>query len=100
MCAAPGSKTAQLLEGVVGDGQDFPDGLVIANDSDQNRAYMLVRQAKRLQTPLLIVTNHDAQSFPKILHQQVFIFNSRVTWCKQFNLIEFYVMFHAAETVQ
>jgi hypothetical protein len=68
MCAAPGSKTAQLLEGVLGDDHEtFPKGLVIANDSDQKRAYMLVHQAKRLQTPILMVTNHDAQDFPRII---------------------------------
>jgi 16S rRNA C967 or C1407 C5-methylase (RsmB/RsmF family) len=67
MCAAPGSKTAQLLEGIVGDGDKFPDGLVIANDFDQKRAYMLVHQAKRLQTPCLLVTNHEAQDFPRII---------------------------------
>ena len=65
MCAAPGSKTAQLLESVM-ESEKFPDGLVIANDSDQKRAYMLVHQGKRLQTPCLMVTNHAAQEFPKI----------------------------------
>jgi 16S rRNA C967 or C1407 C5-methylase (RsmB/RsmF family) len=66
MCAAPGSKTAQLLESIVSSGEKFPEGLVIANDCDHKRAYMLVHQSKRLQTPCLIVTNHDAQEFPKI----------------------------------
>jgi 16S rRNA C967 or C1407 C5-methylase (RsmB/RsmF family) len=68
MCAAPGSKTAQLLEGIVGEELDvFPRGLVIANDADAKRAYMLVHQAKRIQTPCLMVTNHDAEDFPRII---------------------------------
>ena len=67
MCAAPGSKTTQLLEGIMTESNEFPDGIVIANDSDQKRAYTLVHQAKRLQTPTLLVTNHDAQVFPRIL---------------------------------
>jgi 16S rRNA C967 or C1407 C5-methylase (RsmB/RsmF family) len=69
MCAAPGSKTAQLLESMM-ESDSFPDGLVIANDSDQKRAYMLVHQGKRLQTPCLMVTNHPAQEFPKIWMDQ------------------------------
>lgn len=71
MCAAPGSKTAQLLEAIVADSTGYPDGLVIANDSDQKRAYMLVHQTKRLQNPCLIVTNHEAQIFPRLIVEQV-----------------------------
>ena len=73
MCAAPGSKTAQLLEAVTGGENDasFPEGLVIANDSDQKRAYLLVHQAKRLQSPCLLVTNHEGQEFPKIVVKDV-----------------------------
>ncbi|KAI9764926.1 MAG: hypothetical protein M1840_007951 [Geoglossum simile] len=107
LCAAPGSKTAQLIEMVhrgeearvrkvlrnifsqegrelspdgfeievemedaeaVGDWSDDgrSTGLVIANDADFKRAYMLVHQTKRLNSPNLIVTNHDATLFPSI----------------------------------
>ncbi|CAG9997541.1 unnamed protein product [Clonostachys byssicola] len=103
MCAAPGSKAAQLLEMihqgeearvkkvlrtfaeedglVVGkETQDEIDvdleadpsdagratGLLIANDSDYKRGHMLVHQLKRLSSPNLIVTNHDAVQFPSI----------------------------------
>ncbi|KAJ3370424.1 tRNA (cytosine(34)-C(5))-methyltransferase [Kappamyces sp. JEL0680] len=66
MCAAPGSKTAQLLESIVSTSDKIPDGVVIANDADHKRAYMLVHQGKRLQTPCLMVTNHEAQEFPRI----------------------------------
>ncbi|KAF2091760.1 S-adenosyl-L-methionine-dependent methyltransferase [Saccharata proteae CBS 121410] len=107
LCAAPGSKSAQLIEAVHGgeearvrkvlrkvaqeqgrevspDGMeievekpqaesedDWSDdgratGLLIANDVDYKRAQMLVHQVKRLNSPNLLVTNHDATLFPSI----------------------------------
>lgn len=107
LCAAPGSKSAQLIEMVHGgeearvrkvlhkiaqeQGREMsPDGveveaeksqadeegdwsddgratgLLIANDVDYRRAQMLVHQVKRLNSPNLIVTNHDATLFPSI----------------------------------
>ena len=103
MCAAPGSKAAQLLEMVhqgeearvrkvfrahaKEDGLDLGQetkeemevdleadasddgratGLLIANDSDYKRCHMLVHQLKRLSSPNLIVSNHDATQFPSI----------------------------------
>ncbi|EAW07414.1 tRNA (cytosine-C5-)-methyltransferase [Aspergillus clavatus NRRL 1] len=94
MCAAPGSKSAQLMELLhageeeameqvtkqVKDGTAGPEpigpeglsddgrttGLLIANDSDFKRAHMLVHQMKRLSSPNLIVTNHDATMYPSI----------------------------------
>lgn len=103
MCAAPGSKAAQLLEMVhvgeearvrkvlrsiaqedglvLGDetkeeqeadleadpsDQGRATGLLIANDSDYKRGHMLVHQLKRLSSPNLMVTNHDATQFPSI----------------------------------
>ena len=103
MCAAPGSKAAQLLEFLhVGeearvrktlrsfaqeDGLDLgketeeevkvdleadptdcgrATGLLIANDADYKRGHMLVHQLKRLSSPNLLVTNHDATQFPSI----------------------------------
>ncbi|CAG8803536.1 26645_t:CDS:2, partial [Dentiscutata erythropus] len=73
MCAAPGSKTVQMLEAVhANDLQDktIPSGLVIANDADLKRSCMLVHQAKRLKSPCLIVTNHDAAQFPGVYVKQ------------------------------
>ncbi|ETN60330.1 tRNA methyltransferase [Anopheles darlingi] len=65
MCAAPGSKTAQLIESLHGsDGAKIPSGFVIANDVDNNRCYMLVHQAKRLSSPCFMVTNADSSTFP------------------------------------
>lgn len=105
MCAAPGSKAAQLLEMVhhgeevrvrkslkkyakedgrevsPGLGEEKDDdtdaeidssdygrttGLLIANDADYKRAHLLIHQLKRLSSPNLLVTNHDATMFPSI----------------------------------
>lgn len=94
MCAAPGSKSAQLMEllhageeetmqqatkdvqdGNAGPGSIGPEGLnddgrstglLVANDSDYKRAHMLIHQMKRLSSPNLIVTNHDATMYPSI----------------------------------
>ncbi|KAK8118684.1 WD repeat containing protein 36 [Apiospora kogelbergensis] len=98
MCAAPGSKAAQLLEMLhvgeearirkamgamdesnsetqveeganldIDSGDDGrATGLLIANDADYKRSHMLVHQLKRLSSPNLLVTNHDATLFPAI----------------------------------
>lgn len=103
MCAAPGSKSAQLVEMIhrgeearvrkvlrsfaKEDGLDLgketqdeveadlgadpsdngrATGLLIANDADYKRGHMLVHQLKRLSSPNLLVTNHDATQFPSI----------------------------------
>nr|POE68851.1 multisite-specific trna:(cytosine-c(5))-methyltransferase trm4a [Quercus suber] len=91
LCAAPGSKSAQLVELIhageeervahaiqgTKDGdvtvEDTMDdygrttGLVIANDVDYKRAHLLIHQVKRLNSPNLLVTNHDASMYPSIL---------------------------------
>lgn len=65
MCAAPGSKTAQLIEALHADaGNKTPTGFVIANDLDNKRCYMLVHQAKRLNSPCFLVTNQDSAMYP------------------------------------
>lgn len=104
LCAAPGSKAAQLIEMVHGgeearmrsvltklkraedyqlgsfeekmrNGEGNPvhwddggrsTGLLIANDADNKRAHLLIHQMKRLNSPNLVVTNHDATIFPSI----------------------------------
>ncbi|KAI5967484.1 NCL1 [Candida margitis] len=67
MCAAPGSKTAQLIEALhANDEKQLPTGFVLANDSDYKRSHMLVHQVKRLNSPNFLVVNHDAQLFPRI----------------------------------
>jgi 16S rRNA C967 or C1407 C5-methylase (RsmB/RsmF family) len=89
MCAAPGSKTAQIIEAVhANDRQNeipseshnrlyghkililansiFTAGLVIANDADYKRSHMLVHQCRRLASPCFVATHHDATHFPNI----------------------------------
>ncbi len=116
LCAAPGSKAAQLLEMVHqgeearvrkvmrsiekslggeggGEGQkeeedddddddDDEDpaaqlsadpsddgratGILVANDSDYKRSHLLIHQLKRLSSPNIIVTNHDATIYPSL----------------------------------
>ncbi|KAF2864324.1 S-adenosyl-L-methionine-dependent methyltransferase [Piedraia hortae CBS 480.64] len=87
LCAAPGSKSAQLIEAIhAGEEEQVnkalqsakhgvdthePEqgrstGLLVANDVNYSRAQMLVHQVKRLNSPNLIVTNHDATLFPSI----------------------------------
>ena len=40
MCAAPGSKTAQVIE-MLHSGSEKSKGYVVANDADHKRAYLL-----------------------------------------------------------
>jgi len=73
-CAAPGSKTAQLLEEFYRD-FDFLDpkaiindkGVILANDNNPRRAYMMCYQLKRLNTTGMMIISHDAQHFPTII---------------------------------
>ncbi|XVE86813.1 hypothetical protein DITRI_Ditri18aG0064600 [Diplodiscus trichospermus] len=66
VCAAPGSKTFQLLEIIhhSAKGGSLPDGMVLANDLDVQRCNLLIHQTKRMCTANLIVTNHEGQHFP------------------------------------
>jgi len=53
LCASPGSKTRQIL-------QHIDQGVVIANDADQKRCFLLAD----ISHPALIVTQHEGQRFP------------------------------------
>ncbi|EME83440.1 uncharacterized protein MYCFIDRAFT_154036 [Pseudocercospora fijiensis CIRAD86] len=103
LCAAPGSKSAQLVELLhageeervsrsiqqangkltLGEGESVqPDsgrstGILVANDVNYQRAQMLVHQVKRLNSPNLIVTNHDATMFPSIATSQEILPNGQ-----------------------
>lgn len=71
MCAAPGSKTTQILE-MIGSGSSLgegylPKGGVVANDMDTKRAYMLTHQIKRLGSAGMAVINHQGQFVPSII---------------------------------
>ncbi|KDQ20325.1 hypothetical protein BOTBODRAFT_27748 [Botryobasidium botryosum FD-172 SS1] len=65
MCAAPGSKTAQIIEALHADGSN-PPGVLIANDSDYKRSHMLIHQLSRLPSPSFMVTNVDASIYPSL----------------------------------
>lgn len=68
MCAAPGSKTAQILNMASPPGRSLSEtGVVIANDADIRRCWMLAHQLKRFSSADLVVTNHEAQYFPKFM---------------------------------
>jgi 16S rRNA C967 or C1407 C5-methylase (RsmB/RsmF family) len=60
MCAAPGSKTCQMIESVK------CQGVVVANDVEWKRANMLSHQVQRLSSPANIVVNMDACHFQGI----------------------------------
>ena len=61
MCAAPGSKTLQLLEQLTN-----VNGCVVANDANPERAALLTHQLKRVlsRNPACLVTACPAQFFP------------------------------------
>lgn len=70
MCAAPGSKTSQLLESLHSSQSLLescvPPGLLVANDSDYKRTQLLIHQTARLPSPSFVVTNVDASIFPTL----------------------------------
>lgn len=65
MCAAPGSKTAQIIE-ALNPHHTESTGMLIANDADYKRTHMLVHQTGRMPSKGLIVVNNDATQFPNI----------------------------------
>lgn len=64
ICAAPGSKTSQLLEMIYGLDRTLGKGCVIANDADYSRAQMLIHQLNRAGTSGMAVINHPGQFLP------------------------------------
>ena len=50
----------------LGSSPRLPDGLVIANDMEIKRCNLLTHQMKRLQSPCVVVTNHDASIMPNV----------------------------------
>eukprot|EP01035_Chromulina_nebulosa_P018020 gene18020-23661_t len=77
MCAAPGSKTSQILE-IINRSADKPvdqQGVVVANDSDTSRAYMLVHQCRRTFSSQLLITTHKGQQFPALWNENINTFN-------------------------
>lgn len=69
MCAAPGSKTAQLLEALHGEhakGGPAPTGAVVANDSNPRRSYMLSHRLRPHLSHALITLCNDARMLPNV----------------------------------
>ena len=66
MCAAPGSKSIQILEALHQNGERLNTGFLVANDADSKRAFLLAHQATKLNLPALFVTNNDARRFPNL----------------------------------
>lgn len=60
LCAAPGSKSSQILEAL------GADGILVANDRWPRRTDLLVTQTKRFAHPGLIITCNDAAAYPNI----------------------------------
>jgi 16S rRNA C967 or C1407 C5-methylase (RsmB/RsmF family) len=67
MCAAPGSKTAQFANEVLHQSLDGGSrGLVVANDAESKRCYLLSQALGYLACPDYLVLTHKAQSLPNI----------------------------------
>ena len=47
-------------------GKKLNQGFVVANDTDMKRASMLTHQAKRLNSPSLLIVNNDARFLPNL----------------------------------
>lgn len=77
MCAAPGSKTTQILEILSSDSsigscdKALKSGGVIANDMNKKRAYMLTHQLKRINFPGMAVVNHEGQFIPTVYNDNL-----------------------------
>ncbi|KAL0227549.1 hypothetical protein RCL1_003693 [Eukaryota sp. TZLM3-RCL] len=67
MCAAPGSKSAQIIDFLSAKGTDKHDlGLLVSNDASQNRAFMMQHNLSKLShgAAASLVTNNDGRDFP------------------------------------
>lgn len=74
MCAAPGSKTSQIVEFLATMGNEkgrLTEGAVLANEVDFQRAYILSHQLKRLNSPNMAVINHAAQFLPTLFSDKI-----------------------------
>lgn len=70
LCAAPGSKTKQVMEELAlkatapGNEQASTGGFIVANDANEKRGHLLVHQLQRLGFDTSVVTCHKGQDFP------------------------------------
>lgn len=72
MCAAPGSKTTQMLEILNNSASHAAQshGGIVANDVEYRRAYILSHQLQRLSLPGFAVVNHPGQFLPTVYQQE------------------------------
>ncbi len=72
LCAAPGSKSLQLLDllhSMEEKGEDatgIPNGLLVVNDSDRNRIVTLCQRSRRVPRGPMLAINMDARYYPGI----------------------------------
>ena len=77
MCASPGSKTSQAIDNLYDDidresttasSSKQPIGLVVANDTNPRRSYVLANRIKRtgIRAASAAVVCHDATKFPNV----------------------------------
>lgn len=73
VCAAPGSKTVQMLELLNNSAKSVLEshGGIIANDVEFRRAYILAHQLQRLNLPGYAVVNHPGQFLPTIYDHEL-----------------------------
>ncbi|RMX67315.1 hypothetical protein DD238_003198 [Peronospora effusa] len=73
MCASPGSKTTQVLDFLLSSENSCSEnqsGLVVANDLDKKRAYMLVHRLSRNTLRRAVVTCGAGDAFPGLYDAQ------------------------------
>ncbi|ETM47431.1 hypothetical protein L914_07869 [Phytophthora nicotianae] len=72
MCAAPGSKTTQIMEALISDKCPTDTrGFVVANDANEKRGYLLVHQLQRLGLDNFVITCHKGQEFPGLYNSNL-----------------------------
>lgn len=69
MCAAPGSKTTQILEFMQKQSEEMVVGGVLANEMDFKRAWILSHQVKKLKIPNVSIVCHPGQFLPNLSDQ-------------------------------
>eukprot|EP00494_Astrolonche_serrata_P026017 UN26278 len=72
VCAAPGNKTAQIIEALHIDketGQYIPnpEGFVFANDYNEDRCDILIKTLVKTRSPNFLVTSIFGQRFPELV---------------------------------
>jgi len=65
LCAAPGSKSLQMLDMLYTSTENnVPSGLLVVNDSDRNRIVTLCQRSRHVPRAPMLAINMDARYFP------------------------------------